>query len=158
MPFGGYIVNRVHPSYGNVSEIYMRMVNFLMELEGNTSLDLLELQNPQEQKNQKNPKNFWEKLDRETLQSLLTKVLVSYQQNQTLAEIDQMMVQELQSFSGKNIPITMIPIFDVDIHDLEGLREINRHIFEVSEKTVRNLLSNLSNLSNLPKEHRSHLP
>ncbi len=114
MPFGAFIVNRVHPPCANFSEIYMRITDFLTTAREN-GMPLAHRLPPS--------------ISPQCFQTLIEKTLFSFEQSYNLATIDLEMIEELRNFAGREAVVRTVPIFDADVHDIRGLTEINRFIF-----------------------------
>jgi anion-transporting ArsA/GET3 family ATPase len=116
LPFGGAVVNKVHPDYvalaaaGKGATGELRLDELGMELE--RSLD----------GNRENAE-------------LAAKVRENFERFQVLAERDRRnitrLTRELDSAS-----VIEVPYLDEDVHDIRGLAEINRYLFSSSEERL----------------------
>jgi anion-transporting ArsA/GET3 family ATPase len=93
MPFGGLVVNRVHPLDGGRAEAD---VDALTAALGDAKL--------------------------------AAKVARTYAEERTLAERDHAALEHLRRETGEDDPI-VIPQLDGDVHDVDGLVAIHRHLF-----------------------------
>jgi anion-transporting ArsA/GET3 family ATPase len=93
MPFGGLVVNRVHPLDGGPPEAD---VDALAAALGDAKL--------------------------------AAKVARAYAEERTLAERDQAAIEHLRKETGEDEPI-VIPQLDGDVHDVDGLVAIHKHLF-----------------------------
>jgi anion-transporting ArsA/GET3 family ATPase len=114
LPFGGVVVNKVHHDY-------LRLAEDEQDLEADVALDqlLVELERS---------------LDgsRETAE-LAAKVRENFERYRVLAERDRRniarLTRELDSSS-----VIEVPYLDEDVHDIEGLAQINRFLFSSKEE------------------------
>ena len=102
LPLGGFVVNRVHPR-GPAAPTREELIDKLTErpeLRGYTADDVLQA-----------AADF----DR------------TYRDFQALAEIDASQVERLRAVAG-DAPLVQVPLFDQDVHDMDGLSLIGRHL------------------------------
>jgi anion-transporting ArsA/GET3 family ATPase len=97
MPFGGLIVNRVHPLRGGAGA-GTDADEVAGELEGALGT------------------------------KLATKVARAYAEEQVLAARDEAAIERLRASTGDGDPV-VIPQLDGDVHDIDGLVAVNRHLF-----------------------------
>ena len=60
------------------------------------------------------------------LKSLVNELLVAWQRYAALAQHDQQQIQQL--VARTSTPVTQVPYFDADIHDLEGLNQLSAYL------------------------------
>jgi len=102
MPFGGFVVNRVHP-HGPATPDRQSLID---HLEGRPEL---------------------RGLDGDDVVQAAADLDRTYREFQALAEIDARQVQRLRGVAG-GAPCVEVPLFDRDIYDIEGLTLVARHL------------------------------
>jgi len=74
-------------------------------------------------------------LSKETQEQLFDDLLLSYQEEQILAERDQKMIEQIRTFSS--VPVKTIPLFQSDIHGSEGLSKITQSLLHKEDSHER---------------------
>lgn len=105
IPFGGYIVNRVHAAYVPRDELEASPQELAAEL------------------SQVLPATP------EALEALSAELLENAQQFQTLADLDAQTLEALQERTRGQVRIWTVPYFSRDIHSFEGLNQVRTRLF-----------------------------
>ncbi|HVO29234.1 MAG TPA: ArsA family ATPase [bacterium] len=110
MPFGGFVVNRVHP---DALEAYGAKAEW--------------------KRTRKDPEKLLENLGVKSAgklpESLAAKMAEVFEEFQALSEVDSAQIELLQKeCKGKHL-WRFVPAFEMDVHDLSGLARVNQHLF-----------------------------
>ncbi|MDM8517865.1 hypothetical protein QUF76_16845, partial [Desulfobacterales bacterium HSG16] len=100
MPFGGFIINRVHPELVDIQNLSLLTEN--SDIAGQSDSD----------------------------QNLSEKLLKNYSDFKKLGESDASSIARLKKKVGKNTDVITIPYFDQDVYDFAGLLRIYRYLAE----------------------------
>jgi anion-transporting ArsA/GET3 family ATPase len=106
MPFGGFIINQVHQSWGGCDD--------------GASRDLL---------HQLYEDRALQTIPRDSLQNLLLKLCRNLHEAEVLASLDREAIGRLQRAAGDGVLCIEVPRFDHDIYDLRGLALVAAHLF-----------------------------
>jgi anion-transporting ArsA/GET3 family ATPase len=110
MPFGGFVLNRVHPSRGPCNAV---IVHELLQ-------KLYERRDVQA-------------IPRDSLATLLQKLCKNLEDAELLASNDRTEIARLKDRTGGNHVYVEVPRFNHDIYDLAGLSEVGQYLFDSGE-------------------------
>lgn len=112
MPLCGLIVNKMHTDFVADPEVERILENDAEKLAKKISSSLAKTES--------------EKKAMETVMASLARNLKSFR---SLAEVDAENVRYLSKHVGRDTDLRIVPFFDTDVYDIEGLMHINRYLF-----------------------------
>jgi anion-transporting ArsA/GET3 family ATPase len=107
MPFGGFLVNRVH-------------ADALAETDGRAQWEPM----------RRDPGRILQALGAEGSAELAERIAENFDRFQTLAEMDAAGVARLKAACAGAPAWRIVPAFDLDLHDLSDLAQVNRYLFD----------------------------
>jgi len=110
MPFGGFIVNRMHPDY-------LLSARVASDTRAVSEADRVSMRHGLEQE------------ARERFGDLAPALLDTFHKVQELAEIDRERIREFLGSLGREIPCWTLPLLDEDVFDLTGLAQLGKCLF-----------------------------